>query len=52
MQIDGETGSTLTISNLTMANIGWYRCRANTESAASFSAEAHLTVKGQLELNC
>ena len=47
IQIAGESGSTLSLTGLSLNDAGGYRCRANTESKAIYSSEAILTVKGK-----
>ena len=48
LQIAGESGSTLSLTSVTLASAGSYRCRANTESRGIYSSEATLTVKGKV----
>ena len=47
LQIAGESGSTLSLTSVTLASAGSYRCRANTISQGVYSSEATLTVKGK-----
>ena len=46
--IIGESGSTLSLTSVTLDSAGTYHCRASTDSQGVRSTDAILTVKGKV----